>query len=129
MPIRKDDEVLVMRGQFKGREGKVTAVYRKKFVIHIERLTRDKINSTLGREFYWFCLQTGTPCCIWLFCYDGGNLIVTFLAATVPVGVHPSNVQITKLKLDKDRKQILERKAAAALAAAGKSEGKIDMQA
>jgi hypothetical protein len=31
---------------------------------------------------------------------------------------------ITKLKLDKDRKRILERKATAALAAAGKAEGK-----
>ena len=31
--------------------------------------------------------------------------------ATVPVGIHPSKVVITKLKLDKDRKLILERKA------------------
>lgn len=44
MPIRKDDEVMVMRGTFKGREGKVTAVYRKKFVIHIERVTVEKVN-------------------------------------------------------------------------------------
>jgi large subunit ribosomal protein L26e len=44
----------------------------------------------------------------------------------VPVGVDASNVQITKLKLDKDRKQILERKAAAAIAAAGKAEGKLE---
>lgn len=42
MPIRKDDEVLVKRGKFKGREGKVTAVYRKKFVIHVERVVKDK---------------------------------------------------------------------------------------
>jgi hypothetical protein len=27
-----------------GREGKVTQVYRKKWVIHIERITREKVN-------------------------------------------------------------------------------------
>merc|ERR1712194_384303 len=56
MPIRKDDEVIVVRGSHRGREGKVIQVYRKKYVIH------------------------------------------------------PSNVVITKLKLDKDRRSILERK-------------------
>ena len=44
MPIRKDDEVIVKRGEYKGREGKITAVYRKKFVVHIERITKDKAN-------------------------------------------------------------------------------------
>jgi len=77
MPIRKDDEVLVMRGKFKGREGKVVQVYRKKWVIHIDRVTKDKTNG-----------------------------------ATVQIGIHPSNVVITSLKLDADRKAILERKAA-----------------
>jgi large subunit ribosomal protein L26e len=76
IPIRKDDEVKVVRGQFKNREGKVETVYRKKFVIHIERLTREKSNG-----------------------------------ATVKIGVHPSNVVITKLKLDNDRKEILNRKS------------------
>ncbi|CAM8997040.1 unnamed protein product [Rhodiola kirilowii] len=56
MPIRKDDEVQVVRGTFKGRDGKVN----------------------------------GT---------------------TVNVGVDPSKVVITKLRLDKDRKSLLERKA------------------
>ena len=41
MPIRKDDEVIVKKGGHKGRDGTVKAVYRKKFVIHIERLTRE----------------------------------------------------------------------------------------
>lgn len=76
MPIRKDDEVTVVRGFFKQSEGKVTSVYRKKYVIHIDRVTRDK--------------------------HNGGT--------TVQVGIHPSNVVITKLKLDKDRKALLERK-------------------
>lgn len=44
MPIRKDDEVTIVRGFFKDRDGKVTQVYRKKFVIHVERATREKPN-------------------------------------------------------------------------------------
>jgi large subunit ribosomal protein L26e len=74
MPIRKDDEVIIMRGANKGREGKVTSVYRLKYVVHIERVAREKSNGQ-----------------------------------SVPLGVHPSKVVITKLKLDKDRENILER--------------------
>eukprot|EP01025_Chloroclados_australasicus_P022204 TRINITY_DN23007_c0_g1_i1.p2 TRINITY_DN23007_c0_g1~~TRINITY_DN23007_c0_g1_i1.p2 ORF type:complete len:172 (-),score=14.22 TRINITY_DN23007_c0_g1_i1:172-645(-) len=85
VPIRKDDEVTVVRGSFKGRDGKVVQVYRKRWVIHIERLTREKVNG-----------------------------------ATVQVGVDPSKVLITKLKLDKDRKALLERKKGAADAKKGK---------
>ena len=44
MPIRKDDEVTLVRGGFNNREGKVTQVYRKKFVIHVERVSREKQN-------------------------------------------------------------------------------------
>lgn len=77
LPIRKDDEVKVMRGQFKGYEGRVTQVYRRKWVIHIERVTRNKVNGQ-----------------------------------TIQVGVAPSNVVINKIKLDKDRLALLERKAA-----------------
>uniref|UniRef100_A0A1J3GTW0 60S ribosomal protein L26-1 n=2 Tax=Noccaea caerulescens TaxID=107243 RepID=A0A1J3GTW0_NOCCA len=44
LPIRKDDEVQVVRGTYKNRDGKVTQVYRKKFVIHVERITREKNN-------------------------------------------------------------------------------------
>jgi ribosomal protein uL24 len=68
LPIRKDDEVRIVRGKYKGREGKVTQVYRKKWVVHVDRVQRDKSNG-----------------------------------ATVPIGVHPSNVVITTIKLDKDR--------------------------
>ncbi|KAF5778729.1 putative ribosomal protein L2, domain 2 [Helianthus annuus] len=76
IPVRKDDEVQVVRGTYKGREGKVVQVYRRKWVIHIERITREKVNGQ-----------------------------------TVNVGVNPSKVVVTKLKLDKDRKALLERKA------------------
>merc|ERR1712205_183750 len=75
VPVRKDDEVSVVRGTYKGREGKVVQVYRKKWVIHVERITREKASG-----------------------------------ATVQVGIHPSKCVITKLKLDKDRKSILDRK-------------------
>lgn len=44
VPVRKDDEVHVVRGTYKGREGKVVQVYRRKWVIHVERITREKVN-------------------------------------------------------------------------------------
>uniref|UniRef100_H2YA53 KOW domain-containing protein n=2 Tax=Ciona savignyi TaxID=51511 RepID=H2YA53_CIOSA len=77
MPIRKDDEVQIVRGHYKGQQvGKVIQCYRKKYVVHIERIQREKANG-----------------------------------ATVHVGIHPSKVVIVKLKLDKDRKRILDHKA------------------
>merc|ERR1712053_54545 len=61
MPIRKDDEVQVVRGHYKGQQvGKIVQCYREK---------------------------------------SNG--------ATVNVGIHPSKVVIVKLKMDKDRKNIL----------------------
>jgi large subunit ribosomal protein L26e len=45
MPIRKDDEVQVVRGHFKGQQvGKVVQCYRKKFCVYIERIQREKAN-------------------------------------------------------------------------------------
>ena len=85
VPIRKDDEVVVMRGAAKGREGKITEVYRKKWVVHIDKITREKANG-----------------------------------AVVPIGIHPSNVMITKLKLDKDRRALLERRDKSKIAEKGK---------
>eukprot|EP01059_Diplonema_ambulator_P033094 TRINITY_DN6777_c1_g1_i1.p2 TRINITY_DN6777_c1_g1~~TRINITY_DN6777_c1_g1_i1.p2 ORF type:complete len:136 (+),score=59.87 TRINITY_DN6777_c1_g1_i1:58-465(+) len=75
VPIRKDDEVKIVRGSQKGRDGKVVACYRKKWAIHVDKVTREKVNG-----------------------------------ATVQVPIHPSNVQITKLKVDNDRKKLLARK-------------------
>ncbi|TQE08348.1 hypothetical protein C1H46_005976 [Malus baccata] len=71
MPVRKDDEVQVVRGTYKGRKGKVVQVYRRKLV---------------------------------------------------NVGINPSKVVITKLRLDKDRKSLLDRKAKGR-AAADKDKG------
>jgi ribosomal protein uL24 len=44
IPVRKGDVVKVMRGTHKGREGKVQTVYRKRWALHIEKLTREKAN-------------------------------------------------------------------------------------
>ncbi|ELK36392.1 60S ribosomal protein L26 [Myotis davidii] len=50
MPIRKDDEVQVVRGHYKGQQiGKVVQVYRKKYVIYTERVQREKANGTTAR--------------------------------------------------------------------------------
>jgi ribosomal protein uL24 len=46
IPVRKEDEVRIVRGTFKGKEGKVVQVYRKKWVIHVDKVTRDKVNGT-----------------------------------------------------------------------------------
>ncbi|KPJ16095.1 60S ribosomal protein L26 [Papilio machaon] len=118
MPIRKDDEVqtagvaalarqargflvcvqasasppcaLVVRGHYKGQQvGKVVQVYRKKFVVYIERIQREKANG-----------------------------------ASAYVGIHPSKCVIVKLKMNKDRKAILDRRAKGRLAALGKDKGK-----
>lgn len=44
LPIRKDDEVLVVRGSKKGQEGKVSSVYRLKYAVQVEKLTKEKSN-------------------------------------------------------------------------------------
>lgn len=75
MPIRKGDQVKIMRGTQKGREGKVQTVYRRRRCIYIEKIVKEKTN---GQQ------------------------------AQIPI--HPSNCSITSLKLDKDRKSILEKK-------------------
>ncbi|XP_043318232.1 60S ribosomal protein L26-like [Cervus elaphus] len=77
IPIRKDDEVRVVRGHYKGQQiGKVVQVYRKKYSIYTERVQREKADGTAVR-----------------------------------VGIPPSKVVITRLKPDKDRKNILQGKA------------------
>ncbi len=47
IPVRKGDTVKVVRGTFKGREGKVQAVYRKKWALHVEKITKEKTNGRL----------------------------------------------------------------------------------
>ena len=50
IPVRKGDVVKVMRGTYKGREGKVQTVYRKKWCIHVEKITKEKTN---GKTTIW----------------------------------------------------------------------------
>ena len=86
LPIRKDDEVKIVRGSAKLKaisSGKVTACYRKKYAILVEGATKDKVNG-----------QSANLC------------------------IQPSNVVITKLKLTKDRKALLDRNAAGKAATA-----------
>lgn len=75
LPIRRDDEVQVVRGQFKGRSGRVVAVKLRSMRINVESVTKQKINNE-----------------------------------TVFIPIHPSNVVITKLKMDKYRKTLIEKK-------------------
>lgn len=44
MPIRKEDQVLIVRGSKKGQEGTISSVYRLKFAIQLEKLTKEKSN-------------------------------------------------------------------------------------
>ncbi|GMM43493.1 ribosomal 60S subunit protein L26B [Pichia kluyveri] len=44
MPIRKDDQVLIVRGSKKGQEGSISSVYRLKFAVQLEKLTKEKSN-------------------------------------------------------------------------------------
>ncbi|XP_057595193.1 60S ribosomal protein L26-like [Hippopotamus amphibius kiboko] len=47
MPIRKDDEVQVVRGHYKGKQtGKVVQVCRKKYAIYTERVQWEKAIGT-----------------------------------------------------------------------------------
>jgi large subunit ribosomal protein L26e len=82
-PIRKDDEILIRHGKHAEKEGKVTLVSRSKYVIHVEKVAREKVNGQ-----------------------------------TVQIGIHPSNVIITKLHADKNRDALIERRSKAKQAAA-----------
>jgi large subunit ribosomal protein L24 len=78
VPVRMDDTVTIVRGDFTGMEGKVTKLDSKNYRIYVEGVTREKV--------------------------DG---------STVLVPIHPSKVEIKRLKLDdKWRKKILDRKMA-----------------
>lgn len=53
--------------------------------------------------------------CVLARAVDGLSLLCMacswrFAGATVPVGIHPSKVQITKLKINGDRQALLDRK-------------------
>jgi large subunit ribosomal protein L26e len=74
LPIRRDDEVQVIRGKFKSRGGKVLAVKLRSMRITVDAVTRQKANES-----------------------------------SVHCPLHPSNVVITKLKMDKYRKELIDK--------------------
>lgn len=49
MPIRKDDEVLIVRGKYKGKEGKVTQVSSKASCV-VSPFSQSLRNSGLPKE-------------------------------------------------------------------------------
>nr|QAA11198.1 plastid ribosomal protein L26 [Eustigmatophyceae sp. Bat 8/9-7w] len=83
MPIRTGDEVKVLKGDHKGKTGKVEGINRAKLYIHIEGITREKAGAK-----------------------EAGKT-----STTIPVNIRASKVQIISLKLDKSREAILKRKA------------------
>lgn len=46
IPVRTGDTVRIMRGDYKGFEGKVTSVDRKEYRIYVEGITREKVDGT-----------------------------------------------------------------------------------
>ena len=75
LPVRKDDEVEVVRGSYKSTVGKVSQVYRKRRCLYLEKLTKSKKNGYLVR-----------------------------------IPIQASNVVLTKLKLTRDREELIARK-------------------
>jgi large subunit ribosomal protein L26e len=75
LPVRQGDVVKITRGRHRGQVGAVLACYRKKYCIHIDKISREKANGT-----------------------------------SVPVNIDASNVEITEIKMDNDRKSLLVRK-------------------
>lgn len=46
VPVIKGDTIMIMRGDRKGSEGKVTQIDRKKYRLYIEGATREKVDGT-----------------------------------------------------------------------------------
>jgi len=44
LPIRKNDVVKILKGKSKNKTGKVTTVYRRRWVVYVDKITKDKQN-------------------------------------------------------------------------------------
>ena len=44
LPIKRGDEVKILKGKSKGKSGKVVQVYRKREVIYVDKVNREKQN-------------------------------------------------------------------------------------
>ena len=50
LPVRKDDVILIMRGKFKGKKGKIEKVNLRKLKIYVEGINRVKLD---GSKVYY----------------------------------------------------------------------------
>ncbi|MGC8812658.1 MAG: 50S ribosomal protein L24 [Candidatus Aenigmatarchaeota archaeon] len=46
LPLRKGDEVEIMRGEFKKKKGKISRIDTKKYRVYIEGITRKRTDGT-----------------------------------------------------------------------------------
>ena len=44
LPIKRGDEVKILKGKAKGKSGKVVQVYRKRNIIYVDKVNREKQN-------------------------------------------------------------------------------------
>ena len=44
LPIKRGDEVKILKGKWKGKKGKVVQVYRRRNVIYVDKVNREKQN-------------------------------------------------------------------------------------
>lgn len=129
IPVRRDDEVLVKTGHFKGREGKIQEVYRKKWAVYVDKVQREKANGNYSLLFinsffreksvYYFIILQNTNmnflvCCTFILHSPPRT------GTTVNVPLNANKLVITKLKIDNSRKRILERLASKKKADKGK---------
>ena len=49
LPVRRDDEVLVVRGDYKDSKGRVNTVYRKRWCIYVDKVSETKQNGATVR--------------------------------------------------------------------------------
>ena len=49
LPIKRGDEVKILKGKWKGKKGKVVQVYRKRNCIYVDKVQREKQN---GQTIY-----------------------------------------------------------------------------
>jgi len=50
VPIHKGDEVRILRGDYKGKSGKVALVDRRDLLVEIEEITQEKMDKKPGRR-------------------------------------------------------------------------------
>merc|ERR1719251_103086 len=107
IPVRKDDEVMIFRGRYHDREGKVVSCYRKKFRIFVELKAKYNVRSLPIRKDDEVMIFRGRY-------HDREGKVVSCYrkkfrifvervtrekanGQTVQIRIHPSKVMITKI--------------------------------